>query len=237
MTSTRRAQANVSVKARGVVYLLHFHERLGTAKHSIQHYLGFSTDLEARLGKHRQGRGARITEVLKERGIGFDVVAVWPGNRQIENALKLHSATRICPACTPNPRIPLLVSEAIRAEERRQARLARAVARRARQARQYAETVAADRAKSPYQRGADMAERFVRDQVAAGRAAEQIAATHAYITGPLRERAHISQAQAETFRGYSEKVTAALARLREEQAGPAQRVQPARQREMELEAG
>jgi hypothetical protein len=236
MTSTRRAQSKVSLTARGVLYLLHFHQRLGTAKHSIQHYLGFTTDLEARLEKHRQGDGARITEVLKERGIGFDVVAVWPGNRQIENALKLHSATRICPACTPNPRIPLIVSKAIQAEERRQARLARAEALRAREAQQYAETVAAARAKSPYQRGADMAERFVRDQVASGRTAEQIAATHAYVTGPLRERAH-TQAQAETFRGYSEKVTAALARLREDQAESAQRAQPARQREMEPEAG
>jgi hypothetical protein len=35
MTSTRRAQAKVSVKASGVYYLLHFHERLGTEKHSI----------------------------------------------------------------------------------------------------------------------------------------------------------------------------------------------------------
>jgi predicted GIY-YIG superfamily endonuclease len=235
--STRRALARVSVRATGVVYLLHFHQRLGTEKHSIQHYLGFTADLEHRLERHRQGQGARITEVLKERGIGFDVVAVWPGNRQIENALKLHSATPICPTCTPNPRIPLIVRKAIKAEHRRQARLARTEAQRAREAEQYAETVAAARARSPYQRGTDMAERFVRDQVAAGRTAEQIAATHAYITGPWRERAHPTEAQAETFRGYSEMVTAALARLREDQAEPAQQEKPARQQEMEPEAG
>jgi hypothetical protein len=225
------------VRASGVIYLLHFHQRLGTGRHSIRHYLGFTTDLEQRLDKHRQGRAARITEVLKERGIGFDVVAVWPGNRQIENALKLHSATRICPQCTPNPRVPLVVRQAIEAEERRQARAARQGAQRTRLARQRAEAVAAARARSPYQRGADMAERFIHDQVAAGRTPEQIAATHAYITSPVRGRAHTTQAQAETFRGYSEMVTAALARLRKDQATPTRQAQPARQREMEPEAG
>lgn len=227
MTNPRRARPRVSLKADGFVYLLHFHERLGNEKHSIQHYLGFTPDLEARVEKHRSGQGARVTEVLKERGIGFDVAAVWPGNRQIENALKLHSATRICPQCTPNPRVPLIVRKAIKAEERRQARAARL----ARQAQQHAEAAAGQCARSPYQRGADMAEQFMRDQVAAGRTAEQIAATHAYITGPWHERVHTSQAQAETFRGYAELVTAELARLREDQATPAQQAKPAPQQD------
>lgn len=233
MTNPRRSRPRVSLKADGVVYLLHFHERLGTEKHSIQHYLGFTPDLDARIEKHRAGQGARVTEVLKERGIGFDVAAVWPGNRQIENALKLHSATRICPQCTPDPRVPLIVQRAIAAEKRRQAR----AARQARQAQQHAEAAAAQRGRSPYQRGADMAERFLRDQVAAGRTAEQIAATHAYITGPWHERVHTSQAQAETFRGYSELITAELARLREDQAAPGQQAGHAPQREIEIEAG
>jgi hypothetical protein len=237
VTSKRRAQAKVSLIARGVNYLLHFHRRLGTEKHSIQHYLGFTTDLETRLAQHRNGQGARITAVLKERGIGFDVAAVWPGNRQIENALKLHSATRICPLCTPNPRVPLVVRQAIEAEQRRQARAARNEARRARLAQQRAEAAAAAKARSPYQRGADMAERFLRDQLAAGRTAEQIAATHAYITGPMRERAHATQAQADTFRGYAEMVTTALAELRQDQAATVRQAPPARRQEMEPEAG
>jgi predicted GIY-YIG superfamily endonuclease len=208
MSNTRRAQPHVSVEATGVVYLLHFHERLGSERHYAQHYFGFTPDLESRVEKHRAGQGARITEVLKERGIGFDVVAVWPGNRQIENAIKLHSATRICPKCTPNPRIPMIIREAIEAEERRQARGTQ-------------QRAAAARARSAYQRGADLAERLIRDQVAAGRTAEQIAATHAYITGPGHQRAHSTQTQVETFRGYSEMVTAALAQLREDPQAPA----------------
>src|SRR5215472_16372485 len=175
MTCTRRAQPKVSLRATGVVYLLHFHERLGTERHPAGHYLGIAEHawwlpevppeltpgLQARLDKHRSGQGARITQVLKERGIGFDVVAVWPGNRQIENALKLHSATRICPICTPSPRIPLIIREVVEAEERRQAQRTQQIAATARE-------------RSAYQRGVDLAEQLIRDQVAAGRTAGQI---------------------------------------------------------------
>jgi hypothetical protein len=189
----------------------------------IQH---FTPDLEARLDKHLRGQGARITQVLKERGIGWDVVAVWPGNRQVENALKLHSATRICPACTPSPRIPRIVQQVIEAEEQRRAREAERLA---------GQVARAARARSPYQQGAKLAEQFIADQAAAGRTARQIAATHAYLTGPGRQRAHATPAQAEVFRGYSEMVTAALARLRED---PAARREPAARTRMQVgEAG
>lgn len=220
MSNTRRAQPKVSLTATGVLYLLHFHERLGTTRHYAQHYWGHTPDLETRVQKHRAGQGARITEVLKERGIGFDVVAVWPGNRQIENALKLHSATRCCPVCTPSPRIPRIIRKAIEAEELRQGQ----------GAQQAAAATASPRARSPYRRGAELAEMFVRAQVAAGRTADQIAAAHAYITGPWRERAQATPAQAETFRGYSDMVTAALTRLREDPAASGRR-EPARARE------
>lgn len=225
MSSTRRAQAKVSMKADGVVYLLHFHERLGNERHSIQHYIGFTPDLEARLEKHREGRGARVTEVLKERGIGFDVVAVWPGNRQIENALKLHGATRICPTCTPSPRLPQVVQKAVEAEQRRKAR----EVRRDRKAQRAADAAAPVQV-APYERGAAMARQFMRQQLAVGRTADQIEATHAYITGPWREMTRHSDAQVEQYRGYSDVIAAALANLRE--------VVPAEtQAEAEAEAG
>jgi hypothetical protein len=193
--------------ARGWCYLLHFHQRLGTDRHSIQHYLGFTPDLEARLEKHRNGQGARITEVLKERGIGFDLAVAWPGNRQVENALKLHSATRLCPVCTPNPPTPRIVQQVIAAEKQRWTRETERLA---------AQVTRAARARSPYQRGAELAGLFIRDQQAAGRTGEQIAATHAYLTDLRRQRAHTTQAQAEVFRGYTTMVTAALAQLRED---------------------
>ncbi|HEV2374496.1 MAG TPA: hypothetical protein VGS19_20335 [Streptosporangiaceae bacterium] len=170
------------------------------------------------MGQHRAGQGARVTQVLRERGIGFDVAVVWPGNRRIENALKLHSATRICPMCTPNPRVPLVIRKVAEAEKQRRARAARSEARRAREAARRAAVVAAARA-NPYQDGADAAERFIRWQTEAGRTADQIEATHACITGPARERADVAtQAQTERFRGYSDRVAAHLALLRSSQA-------------------
>jgi hypothetical protein len=47
---------------------------------------------------------------------------------------------------------------------------------------------------SPYERGADMAQRWIRQQVQAGQTAEKIAATDAYVTGPLRDRARTEEA-------------------------------------------
>ena len=128
MPQLRRSYGKVSTNATGLLYLLCFRERLGTDKHSIKHYLGFTWDLDARLEKHRAGQGARITEVLKERGIHFDVAAVWPGNRGVENQLKLHSATRICPRCTPGAQPPQLVQAVIKAEAQRRAQEARKAA-------------------------------------------------------------------------------------------------------------
>lgn len=225
MSSTRRARAKVSLRADGFVYLLHFHKRLGNERHSIQHYVGFTPDLEARLEKHREGHGARVTEVLKERGIGFDVVAAWPGNRQIENALKLHSATRMCPTCTPNPRVPQIVRKAAEAEQKRKARQAR----RDREALRTAEAAAAARV-DPYERGAEMARQFMRQQTAAGRTADQIEATHGYITGPWAEMTRHSEAQIEQHRGYTDLVAAALVQQRQTEVASTRA-------EAEMEAG
>jgi hypothetical protein len=201
MPQLRRSYGKVSTNATGLLYLLCFRERLGTDKHSIKHYLGFTWDLDARLEKHRAGRGARITEVLKERGIGWDVAAVWPGNRGVENQLKLHSATRICPRCTPGAQTPRLVQAVIEAEARRRAREARKAARQIRDTQRHAAAIAKRAVMSPYERGADSAQRWKRQQAQAGRTAEQITATDAYITGPLRDSARANEAAKETSRG------------------------------------
>jgi hypothetical protein len=84
-----------------VLYLLHF-ERPISAAHTTQHYIGFALDLAARLAEHRAGRGARLTQVAIERGISFEVVRVWPGDRNAERALKNRKAApRLCPCCNP----------------------------------------------------------------------------------------------------------------------------------------
>ena len=54
---------------------------------------------------------------------------------------------------------------------------------------------------SPYEEGADLGQRWIRQQAQAGRTAEQITATDAYITGPLRDRARTNEAAVEAARG------------------------------------
>ena len=81
-------------------YLLHFERPIAPGRHTAQHYLGFTDDLPQRLADHRAGRGARLTEVAKERGIAFYVVGLWPGGRDVESALKRkHNGRRLCPIC------------------------------------------------------------------------------------------------------------------------------------------
>lgn len=81
----------------GHVYLIHFQSRY---KHA-GHYLGFATDLEQRLDRHRAGQGARLLEVIGEAGIGWKVVRVWSGDRGLERSLKRrkNAPRRLCPVC------------------------------------------------------------------------------------------------------------------------------------------
>ena len=79
------------------VYLLHFDRPL---KHA-RHYLGFATQVKRRVAHHRAGTGARLTQVLREQGIGFTVVRVWAGgDRALERRLKNRkNSSRLCPVC------------------------------------------------------------------------------------------------------------------------------------------
>jgi predicted GIY-YIG superfamily endonuclease len=81
------------------VYLLHFDRKLGHA----QHYLGYSEDLDQRLAAHRAGNGARLLEVLKERGISWQLARTWlDGDRKLERRLKRwHGGGQLCPGCDP----------------------------------------------------------------------------------------------------------------------------------------
>jgi hypothetical protein len=83
----------------GLIYLLHF-DRPISAAHSCQHYIGWCLDITARLGMHRAGKGARLTQIAVERGISFEVVRTWPGTRALERQLKNRKeAPRLCPMC------------------------------------------------------------------------------------------------------------------------------------------
>lgn len=82
------------------VYLLHF-DRPISPGHTTQHYLGYAEDVGPRVNAHRHGQGARLTQVAKERGIGFRLARVWPdGDRAFERRLKNRKNTpRLCPIC------------------------------------------------------------------------------------------------------------------------------------------
>lgn len=83
----------------GTVYLLHFDERY---KHA-GHYLGFADEkrsLHCRLHEHATGYGARLTQVVREAGIGWQLARTWRGDRKLERRLKnMGGAARICPIC------------------------------------------------------------------------------------------------------------------------------------------
>lgn len=89
----------------GHVYLVCFEQQIGTSnpKGSASHYLGWATDVEARMAEHRAGRGARILAACVARGIGFEVVRSWAGvDRSFARRLKRqHNAWRHCPRCGP----------------------------------------------------------------------------------------------------------------------------------------
>lgn len=84
----------------GTVYLLHFDKQIAPGKHTCQHYIGWAYNLEGRLKEHRAGRGARLTQVAAERGIGFEVVRTWSGDRNLERKLKNRKeGPALCPVC------------------------------------------------------------------------------------------------------------------------------------------
>lgn len=89
------------------VYLLHFIEGLPRGVHPksgrtvlTRHYLGSTENLPARLQAHANGRGARLMEVVTERGIDWDLARTWNGGRDLERRLKARKgAPRLCPVC------------------------------------------------------------------------------------------------------------------------------------------
>ena len=82
--------------SRSRVYTLHFWPKLGHAGH----YTGSSAKLSVRLVDHVLGRGARITQVQRERGGSWVVGRVEPGGRGRERQLKKqHNGALHCDVC------------------------------------------------------------------------------------------------------------------------------------------
>lgn len=84
-----------------MVYLLHFDQPISN-RHTCQHYLGWTDDLHARLALHAAGsrRAARLTQVAKNRGIGWRLVRLWEGGKPVERQLKRRKESpKLCPIC------------------------------------------------------------------------------------------------------------------------------------------
>lgn len=87
----------------GTVYLLHFERPYKHAKH----YIGWTTDLPARLALHATGNGSRLLSVVHAAGIGWQLARTWPGTRRRERQIKKQGgASRCCPLCGVRPRAP-----------------------------------------------------------------------------------------------------------------------------------
>jgi predicted GIY-YIG superfamily endonuclease len=87
--------------ATGTVYLLHFDQPYRHARH----YIGWTTNLAARLAEHARGQGARLLAVVREAGITWRLARTWPGDRRRERQIKNQGgASRRCPCCGVRPR-------------------------------------------------------------------------------------------------------------------------------------
>ena len=105
----------------GVIYLVHFSKKY---KHA-GHYLGFASNLEARLKRHREGRGSNLLKVIQDAGIDWEVVRTWgpPASPKVEAELKRYRNNRaLCPLC--NRQYAMEKAENLR-EKRRLLRLER----------------------------------------------------------------------------------------------------------------
>jgi predicted GIY-YIG superfamily endonuclease len=190
--------------AAGTIYLIHF----DTPYKHARHYTGWTTDLDARLQAHREGRGSRLMEVITKAGITWRLVRTWLGGRDRERAIKnRHEAPRLCPECSVPPR-PLTTGRAAAPPVSTITHHAVAV-------------VASPPRISPYERGIRNGEQFITER--AGWTAERILASYHYVTSPFRDKTRHSQADQDWFRGYTEPITRYLAAIQAAQAGCALR--------------
>jgi len=85
-----------------IVYLLHFDRPFNGP---MQHYVGFTSDLDQRLESHRNGTACATTRRAFNQAIGFTLARTWwPGSRQMERHIKDCGPVNYCPLCPRRPR-------------------------------------------------------------------------------------------------------------------------------------
>jgi hypothetical protein len=177
--------------APGTVYLIHF----DVAYRHARHYLGWTLDLLARLQAHRDGRGARLMEVITAAGISWQLARTWPGGRDRERAIKnRHEAPRLCPICTPAPYPVKTGRSAIIAKPR-----------------EPVPVLPQPLSVSPRERGLHMAEQFLNQRV--GWTPERLAASFKYVTGPYCQTPSHTADQDEAHRVFTQAVASRISLL------------------------
>lgn len=98
-----RAAYDLPVWGSARIYLLHFDQPVGHAKHYLG-FTGFGSQLEVRLTQHATGRGSALCRALRRQGGTFRLALTFrvplDRARTIERRLKRRgSGTRFCPYC------------------------------------------------------------------------------------------------------------------------------------------
>lgn len=92
-----------------MIYLIHFQTPLAHARHYIGFVDGDLDQVQARLQEHRAGWGAKILAECNRRGIAYDVVATFPGDRARERQMKKWKKGACkCPICSPSKTYPAI---------------------------------------------------------------------------------------------------------------------------------
>jgi predicted GIY-YIG superfamily endonuclease len=91
-----------NASTQGHLYIFHFNAPLGNLANrraQARHYCGFAENLDARLKKHMNGKGAKIVAAALSQGLIFEIYH-WPACLAQEKLVKAHKRTAdFCPAC------------------------------------------------------------------------------------------------------------------------------------------
>jgi predicted GIY-YIG superfamily endonuclease len=102
--------------ALGTIYLLHYS---GRTKEGRQHYLGWSSNTEARFAQHRSGWGSGETKKAVAEGLKITQAQTWKGTPLLERRLKEWSRegckgfSGICPFCPREDILPSDLADAL----------------------------------------------------------------------------------------------------------------------------
>jgi len=87
----------MATDVQGSVYIIHLHHPLAHARH----YVGWASDVEARVARHRSGNGSKLMAAVGQAGIPWEVARIINGatradERRIHNS---HATAAFCPVC------------------------------------------------------------------------------------------------------------------------------------------